>query len=256
MFSKNRLRWLWFPFVLLVAQKAFGGLPETIELVRRSVVAVGTYEALRRPPSVFLGTGFVVAQGAHILTNAHVLPEKLNKEHREVLAAFLGRGSQVQIRELQEVVRDDEHDVVLLRMKGEPLPALGLDPSPVREGQEIAFTGFPIGMVLGLYPVTHRGIISAVTPMMIPVKSGQTLTPDLVQRLRNAFEVYQLDATAYPGNSGSPLFHPNTGRVLGIVNKVLVTQGKEKVLETPSGITFAVPIIHGLNLMRKVGLSP
>lgn len=237
-------------------EKAFSGLPETTERVRPSIVAVGTHLPLRRPPSVFLGTGFVVAQGRHILTNAHVLPEALDKEHREVLAAFVGRGSQVHWRELKEMARDQEHDVVLLRMHGDPLPALKLDPSLAREGQEIAFTGFPIGMVLGLYPVTHRGIISAVSPMVIPVKSGQSLSRDLVLRLKNPFDVYQLDATAYPGNSGSPLFQPDTGRVLGIVNKVLLTQGKEKALETPSGISFAVPIMHAVHLMQKAGVSP
>lgn len=235
---------------------AVGGLPETASTVSRSIVAVGTYQAMRRPPSVFLGTGFAVADGRHILTNAHVLPEKLDKAHREVLVAFVGRGSDVQGRELEEVLRDEEHDVVLLRFRGEPLPAMKLDPASAREGQDIAFTGFPIGMVLGLYPVTHRGIISAVSPLAIPVKSGQALSPDVVQRLKGAFDIYQLDATAYPGNSGSPLFHPDTGRVLGIINKVLLTHGKEKALEAPSGITFAVPIIHAVNLMKKAGLSP
>jgi len=242
--------------LVLAAGGAFGGLADTVSVVGRSIVAVGTYQAMRRPPSVFLGTGFAVADGRHILTNAHVLPEKLDKAHREALVAFVGRGSEVQARELEEVLRDEDHDVVLLRFRGEPLSPLKVDPGPAREGQDIAFTGFPIGMVLGLYPVTHRGIISAVSPMAIPVKSGQGLTPDLVQRLKDTFDVYQLDATAYPGNSGSPLFHPDTGRVLGIVNKVLLTHGKEKALEAPSGITFAVPIIHAVNLMKRAGLSP
>ncbi|MEJ5363673.1 MAG: serine protease [Desulfosoma sp.] len=243
-------------FLALSGGGAFGGLADTAGMVGRSIVAVGTFQAMRRPPSVFLGTGFAVADGRHILTNAHVLPEKLDTAHREALVAFVGRGSEVKARELEEVLRDDEHDMVLLRFRGEPLPPLRLDPEPAREGQDIAFTGFPIGMVLGLYPVTHRGIISAVGPMAIPVKSGQALTSDLVQRLKAAFDVYQLDATAYPGNSGSPLFHPDTGRVLGIVNKVLLTHGKEKALEAPSGITFAVPIVHAVNLMKRAGLSP
>ncbi len=248
------LLWLWL-FVGAVGA-AFGGLPDTVNAVRRSIVAVGTYQAIRRPPSVFLGTGFAVADGRHILTNVHVLPEKVDKAHREALVAFVGRGAEVQVRELEEVLRDEVHDVVLLRFRGEALPALKLDAASAREGQEIAFTGFPIGMVLGLYPVTHRGIISAVSPMAIPVKSGQALSGDLVQRLKDAFDVYQLDATAYPGNSGSPVFCPETGRVLGIVNKVLLTHGKEKALEAPSGITFAVPITHAVDLMKRAGLSP
>lgn len=225
-------------------------------MVSRSIVAVGTSQPLRRPPSVFLGTAFAVADGRHLLTNAHVLPEKLDKAQRETFVAFVGRGSQVEVTDLEEVAQDREHDMAILRFHRDPLPPLKLDTATARAGQEIAFTGFPIGMVLGLYPVTHRGIISAVAPLVIPVKSGGHLTPDLVQRLKNSFDVYQLDATAYPGNSGSPLFDPDTGRVLGIVNKVLLTQGKEKALEAPSGISFAVPIIHAVTLMKKAGLTP
>ncbi|WP_170161650.1 S1 family peptidase [Desulfosoma caldarium] len=121
---KNGLQGFLLLALVVGLNKAYGGLSETTAQVRRSVVAVGTYQALRRPPSVFLGTGFVVAQGRHILTNAHVLPKELDKTHREVLAASVGRGPHVQWRELEEVARDSEHDVVLLRMQGGPLPPL------------------------------------------------------------------------------------------------------------------------------------
>ena len=33
--------------------------------------------------------------------------------------------------------------------------------------------------------------------------------------------VYQRDGTAYPGNSGSPLYSPVTGEVVGIITKSL-----------------------------------
>ncbi len=69
-------------FLALSGGGAFGGLADTAGMVGRSIVAVGTFQAMRRPPSVFLGTGFAVADGRHILTNAHVLPEKLDKAHR------------------------------------------------------------------------------------------------------------------------------------------------------------------------------
>ena len=55
-------------------------------------------------------------------------------------------------------------------------------------------------------------------------------------------EVFQLDATAYPGNSGSLLYDPETGEVVGIINKLFVKESKEVVLEKPSGITYAIPV--------------
>src|SRR5678816_3306113 len=61
-------------------------LPDTIEKVKPAVVAIGTFQKTRRPPSIFRGTGFVVADGLHVVTNAHVLPEKLDVEKRELIA--------------------------------------------------------------------------------------------------------------------------------------------------------------------------
>ncbi|MCK5189814.1 MAG: trypsin-like peptidase domain-containing protein, partial [Methylococcales bacterium] len=121
----------------------------------------------------------------------------------------------------------------------------------VREGQPITFTGYPIGMVLGLFPVTHRGIISAISPIVIPTLRSQQLNAKLLRRLKEPFNVYQLDATAYPGNSGSPVYDAETGHVIGIVNKVFVKESKENVLSKPSGITYAIPIRYLNDLLKK-----
>lgn len=77
----------------------------------------------------------------------------------------------------------------------------------------------------------------------------------MVKRLRNPYKVFQLDATAYPGNSGSPLYDPGTGAVVGIINSVAVKESKENILSKPSGITYAIPAIHALALMRAAGVK-
>jgi hypothetical protein len=106
----------------------------------------------------------------------------------------------------------------------------------VAEGDSLLFTGFPIGGVLGLFPATHRAMIAAIAPVAIPSASGQRLDPKSVRRLRDAaFSVFQLDATAYPGNSGSPLYDPATGEVVGILNMVFVKATKESALTQSSG---------------------
>jgi len=53
--------------------------------------------------------------------------------------------------------------------------------------------------------------------------------------------VFELDAIAYPGNSGSPVWHPDTGEVLGVLNSVYVKGAKETALSAPSGISYAIP---------------
>jgi S1-C subfamily serine protease len=120
-----------------------------------------------------------------------------------------------------------------------------------REGSYVAFTGFPIGAVLGLYPVTHRGIIASITPTIIPVDNAQQISIKMLKMLRNPYLVYQLDATAYPGNSGSALYDVDSGEVIGIINKVFVQESKEAVITNPSGITYAIPVKYLLALLKK-----
>ena len=121
----------------------------------------------------------------------------------------------------------------------------------VREGQNLAFTGFPIGAILGLYHVTHQAMISSLTPIAIPTRGAKDLDVKAVTRLRKAFDVFQLDATAYPGNSGSPLYDPDTGEVIGVINMVFVKGTKEAAISAPSGITYAIPIDYVKRLLES-----
>jgi len=223
---------------------AHAGLPETIRQVKPAVVAVGTYLPTRSPAFRFLGTGFAVGDGLTIATNNHVIPTVLEADQLESLAIVVPMGDRVNVRKAEKLRIDPDHDLALLRVAaGDPLPALALSPGEAEEGSAIAFTGFPIGSALGLRPVTHRGIISAVTPISIPRGNARELDARQIHRLTdNAFSVYQLDATAYPGNSGSPLFDPDTGQVIGVLNMVFVKETKENVLSKPSGISYAIPV--------------
>ncbi len=228
-------------------------LPETIKRLKASIVAVGTYMPTRSPRAVFRGTGFVVDDGSLVITNAHVLSEKLNHQKLEKLAVFFRNDKQSKMAVVKMVATDNQHDIAVLKLiKGGRLPALALgDSEQVREGQLVAFTGYPIGMILGLYPVTHRGIVSAITPMAIPMLKARQLNAKLMKRLREPYDVFQLDATAYPGNSGSPVYDAETGKVIGVINKVFIKESKEAILSNPSGITYAIPIRYVKKLLLE-----
>jgi S1-C subfamily serine protease len=73
----------------------------------------------------------------------------------------------------------------------------------------------------------------------------------VVQLQRSPFSIYQLDGTAYPGNSGSPLYDPETGQVLGVINMVFVKGLKETAITAPSGITYAIPVRHVQELLER-----
>ena len=57
----------------LAATSALAGLPEVVERVKPSVVAVGTFQKTRSPSFVFRGTGFAVGDGTLIATVAHAV---------------------------------------------------------------------------------------------------------------------------------------------------------------------------------------
>ncbi len=244
---------LFYFFLLLVfsTTSSAESLPDLIAKTKKSIVAVGTYMPKRSPRSVFLGTGFAIADGRLIVTNAHVLPKNINSKRLEVLAVYLQKNGQPKKFDVKVVVIDKEHDIAVLKLISGSLPALKLDNEVVRDGLSIAFTGYPIGMILGLYPATHTGIISAVSPVVIPMMRSSQLNTKLLKRLKDPYLIYQLDATAYPGNSGSPVYNIDNGRVIGIVNKVFVKESKETILSKPSGITYAIPIKYLTNLLQK-----
>lgn len=227
-------------------------LPDTIERVTPSIVVVGTIAPLRQPSADFHGTGFAVGDGRHVITNAHVLPESAELGEKERIAVFSGTADNAEARRVELVARDRAHDLALLKIGGEPLPPLELDRvDNVRAGERYAFTGFPIGMVLGMYPVTHEAIVSSVAPIAIPQGKARRLDPSMIRQLQQPWDVFQLDATAYPGNSGSPLYNPASGEVIGVINMVFVKSSKENVLSDPSGIAYAIPIRHARALLDE-----
>jgi serine protease Do len=229
---------------------------DTIARVKGSVVGVGTFERTRAPPFQFRGTGFAVGDGSIVVTNAHVLPTTVDPSRGETLAILVASpdGGATTVREVTRLAIDYGTDLALVKLTGAPLPALKLhDSTRVREGQEVLMTGYPIGAVLGPVAATHRGMISAITPIAIPQGRAGDLDPAVIRRLASGpFSVFQLDATAYPGSSGSPIYDPATGDVLGIVNMVFVKGTKETALSQPSGITYAIPSRHLQELLASV----
>jgi len=228
-------------------------LPDTVARIKPSIVGVGTFLKTRNPSATFVGTGFAVGDGRHVITNAHVLPRELDAQKLESLIVLARVADNIEQRSAQIVGVAREHDLAVLRVDGAPLPALAFgNAASLREGQSLAFTGFPIGMVLGLHPATHRATLAAITPVARPGITARQLNPRTITRIRDdAYVVFQLDGTAYPGNSGSPLYDPGTGEVYGIINSVFIQGTRESAISRPSGITYAIPATHILDLLRR-----
>jgi serine protease Do len=243
----------WLRAVSALALAACGGaaradLPGLIAAARPSVLPLGTFSPTDNPRFSFRGTGFVVGDGTLVATNFHVLAAAADTAEPgsgPQMMVLTGRSGELASgRRARVVATDRVHDLALLRIEGPALQALALaEPGGAREGADIALMGYPIGGTLGYALVTHRGILASITTAALPAATASRLDPRALLRLREGnFELLQLDATAYPGNSGGPVFDTATGRVIGVLNMVLVKAGRESALSAPTGISYAVPV--------------
>lgn len=230
-------------------------LPEHIKSIKPSIVAIGLLNPTASPRISLLGTGFIVGNGKQVATNYHIIARPADPARLEQYVVLSGQGERVEVHKIVHTAEDIAHDIALLTIE-KTLPALTLsDDTMLAEGSAVSLTGYPITSVLGLYPATHRGIIAAHTPVVIPAQNSQQLQTRAIRALKQPYLVYQLDATAYPGNSGSPLFSMADGKVIGIINRVHVKSTKEAVLSDPSGITYAIPASYLQNLL-STGKQP
>lgn len=243
--------------VLFNPAPANADIVDLLPRIKPAVVGVGSFHPLATPRIKFVGTAFSVADGRHVITNAHALPDLLDIAKGETLAIFIREGEEVRARKAEKIATDADHDLALLKIEGTPLPALRIGQfSDAREGMTYYITGYPLGTYLGFYAATHRAGLAAVVPVYTPPGSAKVLNPKLIRQAQTPFLIFQLDATAYPGNSGSPLYDGETGEVMGVINSVFIKTTRENALKDPSGISYAIPATYIRSLLEKAGLKP
>jgi 2-alkenal reductase len=166
------------------------------------------------------GSGFVVDQDGHIVTNNHVI------EDADEIDVTFWDGTVVTAK---LIGADPYSDLALIQVTLEPakLSPLTLgDSDQVKIGQRVIAIGNPFGLV-GTMTV---GIVSG---------KGRTLPADGPSGSINSFsnpDIIQTDASINPGNSGGPLLN-SAGEVIG-VNSAIRTDGTNRA---NSGVGFAVP---------------
>jgi S1-C subfamily serine protease len=241
--------------LVLVPHTHGHSITQVVAQVKPSVVGVGLYDAMGLQTHQLKGTGFAFGDGSLIATNYHVVSKKLALQKVQYHVVFSGFGRQPKIHKAKIIAKDEKHDLAILKIDSKLPPLLLAAQEYAEDGTEVLLTGFPIGAVLGLYPATHQGIIAATAPNVIPSSHSSQLSLNMLKQLEGRFMIYQLDITAYPGNSGSPLYDAENGAVLGILNKVFVKESKETVLEKPSGISYAIPVKYLRQLAKHKKLQ-
>jgi S1-C subfamily serine protease len=191
-----------------------GGKGLTVNAIYRRDAQGVAFIQSELPNGTATGSGFVIDDQGHILTNAHVVE---NATKVEVKIGDHGESKTAKL-----VGEDPSSDVALLEVQGG-----GGDVNPLQLGDssqvEVGDPVVAIGNPFGLDRTVTSGIVSA--------KARQIQAP-------NGFSisnVIQTDAAVNPGNSGGPLLD-GEGRVIGI-NSQIATQGGGN-----EGVAFAVPI--------------
>jgi S1-C subfamily serine protease len=160
------------------------------------------------------GSGFVIDEEGHIVTNAHVV------EGADEVSVTIGEDGDPVSAEV--VGADPSTDLALLDADAD---AGDLQPLPLGRSSDLE-VGDPvvaIGNPLGLDHSATAGIVSAL---------GRTIDSPNGFSITNAI---QTDAPINPGNSGGPLFDAE-GEVIGINSQIATAGGQGNI-----GIGFAVP---------------
>jgi serine protease Do len=161
-----------------------------------------------RVPQRGMGSGFIVSQDGHILTNAHVVSTA-----KEVTVKLTDK------REFQARVLgvDRATDIALLKIEATNLPTVRIGSTEVlRVGEWVTAIGSPYGFE----NTVTSGIVSAKWRSL----------PD------GAYVPFiQTDVAVNPGNSGGPLFNMQ-GEVVGINSQIYSRTGGYQ------GLSFAIPI--------------
>ncbi|QGS35917.1 trypsin-like serine protease [Corynebacterium xerosis] len=171
-----------------------------------------------------IGSGVVIDEDGHILTNNHVISGVADIPDAELTVTFSAAGEARSVP-ARIIGRDPKTDLAVIKVEdvsGLTVAELG-DSSQVRVGDTVIALGSP----QGLNGTVTSGIVSALNR---PVRlAGEGTDTDGVA------DAIQTDASINPGNSGGPLVDLR-GAVIGINTVIYSVSGGSQ------GLGFAIPI--------------
>ncbi|MCC7368572.1 MAG: trypsin-like peptidase domain-containing protein [Chloroflexi bacterium] len=170
------------------------------------------------------GSGFVIDNQGHILTNNHVVAEadKLEvtlSDGTTYTAKLIGRDARFDLAVIQADIPADKLRTVKLG-----------DSDALQVGEQVVAIGNPYG----LDGTVTTGVVSGRRPLVSEPSSEGILV--------NAI---QTDTSINPGNSGGPLMNAR-GEVIGVTTLGLMPNGGQ------AGLNFAIPINNAKKILNDL----
>jgi len=183
-------------------------------------------------PTEGAGSGFVIDELGHILTNYHVV------QGAQDIQVILGDVKSQKRFTAKLIGGDSRNDIALLKIdpkdyKLTPLPLA--DSSALRVGQRVLAIGNPFGFQSTL----TTGVVSALGRTIQTGQNPRTGQPTFID------EAIQTDAAINRGNSGGPLLN-SAGQVIGMNTAIYTPTG------TTAGIGFAIPINTARRIVQDI----
>jgi hypothetical protein len=247
---------------------------ESYRNLKGSIVAFcAKYQPINSPEEQplfprIIGTGFVARSDGLVVTNEHVV-QAFRREYRPpgtppddhgVVALLFYMMDEGQVEIPLEVIgcggisafdhgpsyygpKRPDVAFVHVKMKGLPVAHV-VSKGEILEGTRVATAGFPMGTdtlvapgyVHQLTPTLQEGIVSAVLPYAC-----------------EAPHAFMINVMTQGGASGSPVFDPVTGDILGVLYAGLSDIGqteKKDLYKVPTNISYVVPY-RFINLLLR-----
>ncbi|RZU18728.1 putative serine protease PepD [Kribbella rubisoli] len=170
------------------------------------------------------GSGFVIDNVGHILTNNHVVAAAATGGSIQVVT----NGNKTATARL--VGRSPAYDLAVVQVVGLDAPSVQFGRSDQAVvGQDVVAIGSP----LGLAGTVTSGIISA--------KNRPVTTGDDTGQASSYISALQTDAAINPGNSGGPLVDMDA-HVIGVNSAIATVPGAGEGQSGSIGLGFAIPI--------------
>jgi serine protease Do len=195
-----------------------------VQTVSKAIVNIASVRTVRDQllrvfPVEGVGSGVIIDERCHVLTNNHVIEEA----RRLKITLTDGRTFNGRV-----IGTDEATDLAVIKLDStETLPFAALGNSDdLKIGQIVIAIGNPFGLTGG--PTVTSGIVSSLNRK--------------IQFDKGILELIQTDAAINPGNSGGPLLNTN-GEVIAI---------NTAKMPYAHGIGFAVPINIARSVMNEL----